>query len=233
GKTGLWRSLLIEDLDGDGSPELLAGNWGLNSRLQTESDIPVRVYFADFDQNGSVDPLMTFPIQGKEYPFLSRDELAGQMYRKKALFAKHESFSTASISDILTQEELSNAEIITAEILETQLFSLKNGKFEPMSLPVEVQFAPINSAISVEGKQGQKRLLLLGNLDSPRLKIGRIDANMGLMIELDSKSRSWRSISQSESGIKLNGEVTHAEKLGSEVWVGIRNRGLKSFKSVE
>src|SRR5690606_9919361 len=128
GKTGLWRSLLIEDLDGDGNPELLAGNWGLNSRLKMEPDIPVRLYFADFDQNGSVDPLMTFAVQGKESPFLSRDELAGQMYRKKATFPTHERFSTAGINEILTAEELSQAELLTAERLETQLFTLKNGK---------------------------------------------------------------------------------------------------------
>lgn len=82
----MWRSLLVEDLDGDGTPELLAGNWGLNSRLKTTQEVPLRIYFADFDENGSVDPIVTLPVQGKEYPLLSRDELAGQMYRKKALF---------------------------------------------------------------------------------------------------------------------------------------------------
>ncbi|WP_332910437.1 VCBS repeat-containing protein [Algoriphagus boritolerans] len=92
GETGMWRSLLVEDLDGDGTPELLAGNWGLNSRLKTTQEVPLRIYFADFDENGSVDPIVTLPVQGKEYPLLSRDELAGQMYRKKALFFRLREF---------------------------------------------------------------------------------------------------------------------------------------------
>ncbi|GAA0880154.1 VCBS repeat-containing protein [Algoriphagus jejuensis] len=233
GKSGLWRCLLLEDLDGDGSPELLAGNWGLNSRLKTESNIPVRIYFTDFDANGSVDPLMTFPIQGKEAPFLSRDELAGQLYRKKALFPTHEGFSTATINEILTAEELSKAEILSAEILETQLFTLNNGKFETVSLPAQVQFSPINAAVSLSGHRGQKYLLLGGNQDNPRLKVGRLDANRGLLLELDSVKKSWKTVPQSESGFELDGEVSAIQKLGREVWIGTRGKGLQSFKQLD
>ena len=233
GKTGLWRSLLIEDLDGDGSPELLAGNWGLNSRLKTETDIPVRIYFADFDKNGSVDPLMTFAVQEKETPFFSRDELAGQMYRKKATFPTHEGFSTATIKEILSPEELSQAEILMAETLETQLFTLKAGRFESVSLPGQAQDAPINAAVSIARDSGQKNLLLVGNQDNPRLKIGQIDSNRGLMLGLDSGSKSWRVIPQTETGISLSGEISAVQKLGDYLWIGTRNQGLKSFKSIE
>lgn len=233
GKTGLWRSLMVEDLDGDGRPELLAGNWGLNSRLKTTDEVPLRMYFADFDENGSVDPIVTFPIQGKEYPLFSRDELAGQMYRKKALFSDYESFSTADISAILNKDELSKAEIISAETLETQLFTLKNGKFESVEIPFSVQFSPVNSAISMLGYHGKMDLLLFGNIDNPRLKIGKIAANQGLLIKMDKATGTWRAASQSESGFNLKGEVTQARKVGSTIWIGTRNEGLKSFISIE
>lgn len=230
GKTGLWRSLLIEDLDGDGSPEILAGNWGLNSRLKTEAEIPVRVYFADFDENGSVDPLMTFPVQGVEYPFLSRDELAGQLYRKKAQFDTYERFSKALITDVLNEAELSKATIITAETLETQLFTLKNGRFESVTLPMEVQFSPVNTSVSILHKQGEKKVLLLGNLENARLKIGKIEANSGLILALDSLSGTWKARSAAQSGLGLKGEVTSAKKVDDLVWIGIRNWGLKAIK---
>lgn len=230
GKAGLWRSLLIEDLDGDGSPELLAGNWGLNTRLKTEDDLPLTVYFADFDQNGSVDPLMTFPIQGTPYPFLSRDELAGQLYRKKALFATHESFSTAGISEVLTDTELSTASKIHAEELETKLFTLSNGRFEPVSLPIEAQYSPINRPLSFLNEKGQKQLLLLGNLESPRLKIGRLDANKGVVIAFPSGIRNGEPVVFSNPGKDLNGEITDAQLLEGSLWVGIRNFGIKSLK---
>lgn len=230
GKTGLWRSLLLEDLDGDGSPELLAGNWGLNSRLRTEPEMPVRLYFADFDQNGSVDPMMTFPIGGAEIPFLSRDELTAQMYRKKALFPKHEAFANASIAEILTPEELSRAAVLQVETLETQLFSLKEGQFRPQSLPSQAQYAPVNVALAIKKDQAVKDLLLLGNLDQARLKIGKQDANQGLLLSLDSDSNSWFAVPQSRSGFQLKGEVNSAEMLGDKLWLGLRDQGLMVFK---
>jgi hypothetical protein len=225
-KTGLWRSLLVEDLDGDGIPELLAGNWGLNSRLSTTAEIPLRVYFADFDKNGSLDPLMTFPIQGREVPFLSRDELAAQMYRKKALFTTHESFSEAGITDILSSEEISEAVVLQAETLETQLFTLKNGKFDAIPLPREVQYAPVNSAISLRDDVGKKELLLLGNVENSRLKLGPITANHGLLLKMNPTHLSWQAVPQSRSGLKLLGEVTSVVNVGDLTWVGARNQGI-------
>jgi hypothetical protein len=229
GKGGLWQSLWMDDLDGDGIPELLAGNWGLNSRIQTTADVPVRLYYADFDNNGSVDPLMTFAVQGRETPFLSRDELAGQMYRKKAAFPTHEQFSTAEIREILTPEELSQAKILTAETLETQLFHLRNGKFEGVSLPSSVQYAPIHAVVPLTGRKGQKELILFGNKDYPRLKIGKIDANKGLLLEFDSTSQSLVAVPQVTSGFNLEGEVTAARLVGDRLWIGSREHGLRSF----
>jgi hypothetical protein len=192
--------------------------------------MPLRLYFADFDKNGSVDPLMTFAVQGKETPFLSRDELAGQMYRKKALFTTHESFSVAVLADILTPEEISQAEIITAETLDTQLFTLETGKFNAVPLPVQAQYAPINAMVSIPGASGQRDLLLLGNLEKTRLKIGPLDANQGLLVEYNAEKKSWRAVPQLNSGLTLDGQVSSAQRLGSEVWIGIRNRGLMSIK---
>lgn len=229
GQTGLWRTLLVEDLDGDGIPELMAGNWGLNSRLKTTPEVPLRVYFADFDENGSVDPIVTFPIQGKEFPLLSRDELAGQMYRKKALFSDYESFSIAEVSAILTEGELSRAEILEAETLETQLFTLKNGKFESVEIPFSVQFSPVNSALSIPGNDGKMNLLLFGNMENPRLKIGKIAGNQGLILEMEEGTGKWKAVNQTDTGFSISSEVSQAIKFGKSIWLGIRNEGLKSF----
>jgi hypothetical protein len=84
-ETGFWNTLKIEDLDGDGKPDMLAGNLGLNSQIKASQKEPAELYFADFDKNGSIDPFFNFYVQGKSYPFVSRDELNDQIYpmRKK------------------------------------------------------------------------------------------------------------------------------------------------------
>ncbi|MBP9195389.1 MAG: VCBS repeat-containing protein, partial [Saprospiraceae bacterium] len=43
---GWWSSLFISDFDGDGNPDVLAGNQGLNTRMKASPEKPVRMYYA-------------------------------------------------------------------------------------------------------------------------------------------------------------------------------------------
>lgn len=227
GKTGLWSSILIQDLDGDGHPELLAGNWGLNSRLKTDSNNPVRIYFEDFDTNGSIDPLMTFPVMGEEYPFFSRDELAAQLYKKKALFPTHEKFSKAKIQDILTPQELEKAKRVEVQTLETKMFTLMNGVFEEVSLPILVQSSPIQAIAALKSAQGFD-LLILGNQENARLKIGRLDANPGWLLHKNSQEK-WELVEPNKTGLQLRFNISAVVTIGNLIWIGIPNEGVFKY----
>lgn len=227
GKTGLWSSILIQDLDEDGNPELLAGNWGLNSRLKTDSNNPVRIYFEDFDTNGSIDPLMTFPVMGEEYPFFSRDELAAQLYKKKALFPTHEGFSKAKIQDILTPQELEKAKRVEAQLLQTKMYTLKNGIFEEVGLPALVQSSPIQAIAPLKSSQGFD-LLLLGNQENARLKIGRLDANPGWLLHKNSLGK-WDLVGPDKTGLQLRSNVSSILEIGNLIWIGVPNEGVFKY----
>jgi len=223
-KSGLWSSLLIQDLGGDGQVELLAGNWGLNSRLQSDEQKPVRIYYSDFDRNGSVDPLMTFPVKGEEYPFFSRDELASQLYRKKALFPSYKAFSQAKIEDILTPDELAEAKLLEAEELRTVFYTMKNGVFVEVPLPEIVQASPVHSINALESENGVD-LVLLGNQLNTRLKIGRIDANPGWVLR-KSKSGTWEVLDPASTGLQVKENVSSTLTFGKSFWFGVPNEGV-------
>ncbi|WBL41186.1 VCBS repeat-containing protein [Algoriphagus halophytocola] len=220
-KSGLWSALMVKDLDEDGNPELIAGNWGLNSRLQTHKNVPLQVYFEDFDGNGSVDPLMTFPVMGEEYPFFSRDELAAQLYKKKGLFPTHEGYSTARISDILTEDERKRAAVLQAQSLQTQMYTLKNGKFDEVQLPVLVQSSPIQAIATLKAETGFE-LMLLGNQENARLKLGRIDANPGWVVHKN-ESGTWEISDVRSMGLELRTTITDAWSHENVVWVAQSN----------
>src|SRR5206468_11726618 len=59
GTSGWWNSVAVADLNGDGFPDLLGGNLGLNSFLRASSSEPVRLYVGDFAHNGTLQPILT------------------------------------------------------------------------------------------------------------------------------------------------------------------------------
>ena len=73
--TGIWQSLYAADVNNDGFTDILAGNWGHNTKLWAGKNGPCKLYVKDFDQNGSLEQILCYTINGKEYPFLAKDEL--------------------------------------------------------------------------------------------------------------------------------------------------------------
>ena len=81
--SGWWNCLEIADLDNDGDMDIIAGNLGLNSRFDT----PLHLYAKDFDNNGSIDPILCVEENSHQLPVPMRDELIKQLpYLKRNLF---------------------------------------------------------------------------------------------------------------------------------------------------
>ena len=87
---GWWNKILAEDMNNDGKIDLVIGNLDLNSQCKASDKQPAEMYYNDFDDNGIIDPVLCFYIQGKSYPYLSGDELVSQINRmvKKFRFSE-------------------------------------------------------------------------------------------------------------------------------------------------
>ncbi|MHB1179910.1 MAG: VCBS repeat-containing protein, partial [Daejeonella sp.] len=93
--SGWWNKLLVDDLDGDGKPDLVMGNQGLNTQCKASDREPAEMYYKDFDDNGSVDPILCLYIQGKSYPYVTRDELLDQLSVMRTRFPDYKSYADA------------------------------------------------------------------------------------------------------------------------------------------
>ncbi|WP_194777550.1 hypothetical protein [Pararhodonellum marinum] len=142
-------------MDEDGRPELLAGNLGFNSQIKANEDQPATLVYKDFDGNGTVDPILNFYIQDEIHPFITRDELANQVYGKKTRFHTCEQYASAGLGDMFTKKELKDAATLLADNLATCLFTLdENNRFQPMALPIVVQFAPVFALQTLSSESG-------------------------------------------------------------------------------
>jgi hypothetical protein len=232
--SGFWFSLQVTDIDQDGYDDIVAGNLGLNSCIHVSEKEPGELYYADFDNNGSVDPFFNYYIKGTSYPFVSRDELNEQIYPMRKKFTSYAAYSQVTIKDIFAKEELEKANRLTVTETRTLSFLNRNGKFVPAELPMEAQFSVVTNIIAGDyNGDGKKDLLLLGNHSDNRLKIGCINASYGCLLTGDGKGH-FNYMPQPRSGLNIKGDVKTAVELktsnGLYIIAGICNEALQFYK---
>jgi hypothetical protein len=205
---GWWKHILAADMDGDGDKDLVIGNLGENAQFRASEKEPVRMYYKDFDGNGSVDPVFCYYIDGMEYPALSRDDLMEQLPGLKKKFLKYSAYATATIKDMFDEQTLQDAGVLSANMLNTVYLQNDGANgFTLKQLPVEAQYAPVYALAAIDAnKDGKMDLVLAGNNVWTRIRFSRYDANHGMLFLGDGKG-AFTYVPQPQSGFKIRGDV--------------------------
>jgi hypothetical protein len=149
--SGWWNKIFVGDFNKDGKQDLIIGNQGLNIQCKVTDKEPAELYYKDFDGNGTIDPILCFYIQGKSYPYISRDELITQIADMHKKFEDYKSFADATINDLFTNDNLKDAGHLQANCLKTVLFEADaNGKFKEKELPLQAQYSPVFTITSID-----------------------------------------------------------------------------------
>lgn len=232
--SGWWGSLSKADMDGDGDLDLIAGNFGLNSQFEANENKSLRLYASDFDQNGSIDPILECFVGDRMYPFPSRDELLDQMVGMRSRFTDYASYSKATMQDLFSSKELESAQILEANTLESVYLENTGSGFIVKPLPRIAQSFPIYAILPIDvNKDGNQDLILGGNQSFTRIRIGVIDAGLGLVM-LGDGNGNFRPLSPAESGVSIKGDIKsilHIQTdLGTQILVGVNQQPLQSFQ---
>jgi hypothetical protein len=228
---GWWNKILVDDFNHDGHPDLIIGNEGLNTQCKVSAAEPAEMYYKDFDDNGAVDPILCFYIQGKSYPYVTRDELLEQISVMRSRFPDYKSYADASLGDIFTTLEFQGAGHLKANNLSTSYYlSDAKGKLHATTLPLEVQSSPVFTITTLDyDHDGNKDLLLCGNINKARLRFGKSDANYGILLKGDGKGH-FIYITQLKSGFRLWGDVRSVLEINKTLLFGINQQGIKAYK---
>ncbi|WP_224491317.1 VCBS repeat-containing protein [Robertkochia flava] len=227
--SGWWNTVKIVDLDLDGDLDLVAGNWGENTRLTASAEEPIKLYRKDMDDNGSIETIVSHFYQGVETPFSSKDELAKQMPFLNKKYLSYKKFAEAGMAELFGREHLNNAEIREVKELRSCYF-INNGEgtFSLRTLPFDAQTSCINDiAVSDLNKDGYPDLILTGNLFEVSTQLGRADSNRGTLLINDGKGNF---IEGGDAGLHGAMRKIVPLSIGSEpYWIITRNNQTPLF----
>jgi enediyne biosynthesis protein E4 len=222
--SGWWNNISLADIDNDGDEDFVIGNAGTNTQFHVGPGEPISELYADFDKNGSVDPVLCYFIQGICYPAFSRDDLAEQVPFVNKKFLSYSSYAVATVNDLFSKEQMAGARTLNASLMETVYLENKGNQFVLHRLPAEAQFAPVYSSVITDfNGDGKKDILLAGNNTWTRIKFGRYSANHGVVLAGDGKG-NFKYVPQQFSGLKIRENIRSAALLSDrKILLGVND----------
>lgn len=228
---GWWNKLLLEDINGDGRMDIVAGNYGLNTQVKASEQEPAELFYKDFDDNGSIDPILCFYLEGKRYPYVSRDELLDQISFMRTRFPDYKSYADAQMEDIFSPEDMKDMHTLKATSFRSASFvSDANGKFVENALPIRAQFSPVYTLNVLDiNRDGKKDIFLGGNISNAKIKWSKNAAGYGLLL-LGDGSGNFTEVPQATSGLNIKGDIRSSLILGNILVVGVNNESVQAYE---
>jgi hypothetical protein len=227
GSSGWWNRIVVRDVNADGKPDIIAGNHGLNSQMKPSIKEPLTIDAADLDNNGSVDCVISYFIDGKSYPMATRDELLDQVPSFKTKFATYQAYAHATAADIFTADQLSSGTHLKAEEFRSGVFINTGSEFRFQPFVNQAQAFPVRGIIPGDfNNDGREDLLLSGNNFSVRAQSGRYDAGKGILLA-QQQDGSFSSIEN--SGFVADKDVRNMIRIGDLIIVANNNDKIQVF----
>ena len=185
---GWWKSVLPYDFDQDGDIDIIAGNAGENLRFKPSMKEPLTLYLKDFDNDGQLDQVLTYYIDGREIPFANYKELTKQFKFIEREYPSSRTLAAASMNSIFGRKSLREAEKLETNVLSSVLYeNIGNLQFVSHKLPKEIQFSSMESAaIMTSDDKNLTKILIGGNFYGANIEMGRSDASYGNVLSISS-----------------------------------------------
>ncbi len=232
---GWWNIAYPVDIDTDGDMDFIFGNQGINLHYKPSEVQRMKLWVSDFDNNGTIEQIVTQHLNGKDMPIHQKKEIVSQLSSLKKQNLKASEYANKSIQQLFSEETLKNIRVKQATTSETVLaINDGQGNFKIMALPPRTQFSCVCGITCADvNNDGNLDIIMGGNNFEFRPQFSRLDANYGNVLLSDGQGNfNWKDYEN--SGFFVTEEIKHISKFNDKdgntfVIVAINNEKPKVF----
>jgi hypothetical protein len=245
--TGWWTSLAAADFNGDGRPDYVAGNVGLNTHYHADPAHPALLFSGDFTGSGSTQLIEGYYEGEKLYPWRSRRDLGAALPAILKKYPKTDFYARATLGEILGEDKLAKAQRFAATELRSGVFlSQPDGTYRFEPLPRLAQISPLQGLVAGDfDGDGHADIYAVQNSYAPIPSVGRFDGGLSQLLRGDGHGH-FTPVTPAESGLNVPGDAKALAllDLDGDGWpdflltrnnstsLAFRNRGLAGHKSL-
>ena len=208
--SGWWNAVEAADLDNDGDNDLILGNQGSNLHYTPSPENPMKIWINDYDNNGTLEQIVTQSKDGKDYPIHQKQEMTAQISVLKKQNIKASVYATKTIGELFPADIFENSIMRQATVSESLIaINEGGGKFTIKKLPSRVQLSCICGIACADINQdGNLDLIMGGNNFEFKPQYSRLDANYGNVLLGDGKM-NFKWLDYNTSGFAIREEIKH------------------------
>ncbi len=204
---GWWNGIATGDFDGDGRMDIVASNWGRNTRYEGYRAQPLKIYFGNLAGDGFVQMLEAhYESDLKKYVSeRSLDSVARTLPFVRARFSTRQGYGRASVEEILS-DAFRTTQSLEANCLESTVFLNRGTNFSAKVLPTLAQIAPaFGVCVADFDGDGHEDVFLAQNFFATQIETPRYDGGVGLWLRGDGRG-GFDPVPPQEAGLRLFGE---------------------------
>ena len=210
---GWWNTVEASDLDKDGDIDLILGNQGTNVPYKATKEQPMKLWVNDYDNNGTLEQIVSRSYEEKDYPIHQKKELTDQIVSLKKQSLKASEYAQKTVSELFSKEIFEKTIMKQANTMESVVaINEGGGKFTIKKLPARVQLSCVCGISCTDvNNDGNLDLIMGGNNFEFKPQYSRLDASYGNVLLGDGKFNfEWQDYNT--SGFFIRNEIKHLEK---------------------